>query len=289
MLALQNVSRVLANSGGRLVIALIGTLFTAGVLLAQDEVIVEQFDGAADSLQYSLTDGCDECGDATCGGHAHAWPRFGMYLKSGPSFQMGKSLFEEKTEVGYEIAFGGREPLLPTDTKVFFDFGGSYLSAFGEGRSQTVSGTFNGTTFLQDFFEMSLEEISRTSVHSSIGWYHELSHVPEVSRILTFRIGGRLSHIRGHFAEDPSAELQDLIDAATGAFTLAKSQLISQTDVSPGMFAGFELYSARYISQGATISFVCDAVFAADWVKLEGYKDGTLATANVLFGLSVNR
>lgn len=240
-------------------------------------------------VQYMLDRACDDCGLNECGCGPATWPRFGMYFKGGPSFQMGQSLFEEKTQVGYEIAFGGREPLLPTEPKVFFDFGGSYLSAFGEGRTQTVSGTFNGVTFLRDFFNMSLEEISRTSIHSGIGWYHELSDNPQISRVFTFRGGGRLAHVRGHFRQDPTEALQDLIDNATGQFTLAKSQIISQTDVAPGVFLGFELYSARYISQGATIALVVDSEFEADWIKFEGYERGTLVTANVLFGLTVNR
>ena len=293
MLANQTVAAFLAKPLGRLSLAVIGLLVLAVSVRAQEEGVVEDVDVSAESLEFSLGEGCDGCGDTGSSCSPYGWPRFGMYLKSGPSFQMGSSLFEEQTEVGYEIAFGGREPLLPTDLKVFFDFGGSYLSAFGEGRTRTVSGTFTpGTaqgTFLQDFYDMSLEEISRTSIHSSIGWYHELSHEPGVSRLLTFRLGGRLSHIRGHFREDPTAALQNLIDSTTAQFTLAKSPLISQTDISPGMFAGFELYSARYVGRGVLVTFVTDAVLAADWINLEGYEKGTLATANVLFGLSVNR
>ncbi|MDG2383214.1 MAG: hypothetical protein P8N76_16210 [Pirellulaceae bacterium] len=293
MLANKTVTAFVAKPFGLLTLAAVSLVVIAGFVSAQEDVVLEDAGASVDSLEFSVSESCDGCGDADCGCSPHGWPRFGMYLKSGPSFQMGSSLFEEQTEVGYEVAFGGREPLLPTDLKVFFDFGGSYLSAFGEGRTRTVSGTFTpGTaqgTFLQDFYDMSLEEISRTSLHSAIGWYHELSHEPGISRLLTFRLGGRVSHIRGHFREDPTAALQNLIDSTTAQFTLAKSPLISQTDVSPGVFAGFELYSARYVARGVSVTFVTDAVLAADWINLEGYEKGTLSTANVLFGLSVNR
>ncbi len=261
-----------------------------------EDVATAHLDVHEDSIQYALDDSCGDCGLNECYCGPATWPRFAMYLKSGPSFQLGQSLFEEGTSVGYEVAFGGREPLLPNDTKVFFDFGGSYLSAFGEGRGQDVSGTFTlqtitgpQPTFLEDFYEMSLQEISRTSIHTGIGWYHELSDNPDISRIFTFRMGGRLSHIRGHFAEDPSAALQDLIDSATTNFTLAKTKTISQTDIAPGVFLGFELYSARYVSRGATLALVVDSEFATDWVKFENYERGTLVTANILFGLTVTR
>ena len=117
-------------------VVLIATLLAPpGTARAQEVSDGELLLSDSAELQYSIpaVTSCDSCGhplDAcACGGVD--WPRFGMYLKAGPSFQMGQSLFKQSTNVGYEIEFGGRELLLPTNRQVFFDFGGSYLSAFG--------------------------------------------------------------------------------------------------------------------------------------------------------------
>ena len=73
-----------------------------------EDVATAHLDVHEDSIQYALDDSCGDCGlnERYCG--PATWPRFAMYLKSGPSFQLGQSLFEEGTSVGYEVAFGGR-------------------------------------------------------------------------------------------------------------------------------------------------------------------------------------
>ena len=139
---------------------------------------------------------------------------------------------------------------------------------------------------------MTLDEISRGSVHAALGWYYDFSEVPEISRLVTMRFGGRLSHIHGHFRQDPTEALQSAIDTANLlgiSFTLANDQLISKTDTAPGIFGGIELLNTRRVARGATFSFMIDSEFASDWINLKGYADGSLVTATLMFGLSVNR
>ncbi len=244
---------------------------------SQETIVGETLEMDSTELQYALPDTlpessyCDRCNSPLDACHCDGidWPRFGMYLKAGPSFQMGESVFKNSTKVGYEITFGGRELLLPYNRQVFVDIGGSYLSAFGRGQSQTISGVIDrsglGSQRLTDFMDETLDEIRRASVHAALGWYYDFSDVPEVSRLVTMRFGGRLSHVNGHFHEQPTATLQSAIDAANSlgiGFTLANDQVISKTDTSPGIFGGIELANTRYAAGGATISFLIDGEFA---------------------------
>jgi hypothetical protein len=262
-------------------------------------------DSGPTDIQYSLPSvGCDSCGSDTescdCGGIP--WPRFGMYLKAGPSFLLNDALFPRGTDVGYQIAFGGREPLVPINRQVFVDIGGSYLSAFGRGDPLTISGDAvvatpnpndqNITRELPEFQTLTLNEISRASLHTALGWNYNFSDVPEISRLLTIRFGGRLSFIHGHFREKPTDALQTILDAAEAAgnsVTLANDPVISKTDTAPGIFAGIELANSRPIGRGATASFLIDGEFASDWLDLRNYADGSLVTATLLLGLSINR
>ena len=263
-----------------------------------ESVMVEPVEGSANDIRFTLDEStyCDSCEDPYSAWSGIPWPRFGMYLKAGPSFQMSKGLFEDGTKVGYEIAFGGRELWVPYNRKVFMDLGFSYLSAFGRGRPKTISGVIERSTLgpqrLDDFQDMTLTEVSRASIHTGLGWFHDFSEVPEVSRLLTCRFGSRLSHIHGHFRETPTEDLEAAIEVAEllgEAFTLANDQEFSKTDTAWGIYTGIELSHTYYTSSGATLAFLVDGEFAADWIDFKNYADDRLVTATVLFGLSVNR
>jgi hypothetical protein len=284
--------------GRRLVVLLYFALVLPSIARAQESIVATEPPGPSAELHYDLSDAgyCDDHPLDAFGSSGIPWPRFGMYLKAGPSFQLGESLFQESTAVGYEINFGGREPLFPSNRQVFVDIGGSYLSAFGRGRPHTISGVIDraglGSQRLNEFMDLTLEEVSRASVHAAVGWHYNFSDVPEISRLVTMRFGGRISHIHGHFREDATDALQTAIDTANLlgiSFTLNNDQLISKTDTAPGIFGGIELANTHQIARGATISFLIDTELASDWIDLKNYADGALVTASVMFGLSVNR
>ena len=139
---------------------------------------------------------------------------------------------------------------------------------------------------------LTLEEISRAGLHAAIGWFYDVSPTPDDSRLITVRAGGRLSHIHGHFREDATDALQTVIDTAVAAgqtFSLANDPAISKTDTAPGIFLGVELDHTRYLTPGATISFLVDGEFASDWIDLRNYADSAMVTATLMFGVSLSR
>jgi hypothetical protein len=179
---------------------------------------------------------------------------------------------------------------------LFLDFGGSYLSAYGRGDPLTIGGFITrgaGTPQrVNEFMDLTLEEISRAGVHAAVGWFYEVSPTPDESRLMTMRVGGRLSHIHGHFREDASDALQALIDTAVAAgqtISLANDPAISKTDTAPGIFLGLELDHTRYLTGGATVSLLVDGEFASDWIDLRNYADSAMVTATLMFGISLSR
>jgi hypothetical protein len=303
----------LATWGMRLVLAAMLTAAPAAVSdeLAQDDTLAgdtlqgdvfadEMPSVSANDIRFSLPEraychGCDRpVTDCGCGGLN--WPRLGMYVKAGPSGQWSEGLFKDNTSLGYQIAVGGRELLLPTNRKVFFDFGGSYLSAYGRGEPLTIGGSITrgaqAPQRLDEFLDLTLEEISRAGLHAAVGWYYDASSTPDDSRLMTMRFGGRISHVHGHFREDATDGLQTVIDTAIAAgqnFSLANDPAISKTDTAPGIFAGIELDHTRYLTQGATLSFLVDGEFASDWIDMKNYADSAMVTATLMFGVSVSR
>jgi hypothetical protein len=224
------------------------------------------------------------------------WPTFGAYVKAGPTFQLGDGYFTEKNKVGYQIAFGAREPILPNDRKFFIDFGAGYMSAFGRERPFTVEGTIDsdlqGRTSLDDFLELRLREISRVGLHTAIGWYFDKAKCGPCNCRFAARVGGRLSHIRAHFDETATDDLQVEIDARLGTgevFTLAKDRPFVQTDTAAGIFGGFEMAIDRRLSRSARLSFLIDGEISNDWIHLKGYAKRGLPTASLLLGVNLSR
>ena len=226
------------------------------------------------------------------------WPVFGMYVKGGPSFRLGDGFFKGDSQIGYQIAFGAREPFMPKDRKFFFDFGGSYLSTFGREDPKTVSGNLvvpsrpspSDEIPLENFMDLELVEISRVSAQTAFGWYFDRKYETCNYRFAS-RFGGRLSHIRGHFdeilTEELKEEIRDLAD--NELFTFAKHRELVETDMAPGIFAGIEMALDRRVSRTARISFLVDAEFAHDWIHFKGYAKKGLPTASVLFGVNLSR
>ena len=218
-------------------------------------------------------------------------PRFSYYLKSGPSLTMGDSFFGSDAKGGWQISGGIREPLLPNKQGVFYDFGGSYLAAYGEGDTITVDGSvFNSPA---EVATLTLRQISRAGVHSSIGWYLHDNAKPTadggiIRSLSSFRIGGRLSHMHGHFRELPTQAAENA--GGLESSLVERTEIINGNDTSWGGFLGFEyLFSRPMHNRGGTLSFLVDAELANDWVELSGFQKGRLPTASVLFGLSINR
>ena len=225
-----------------------------------------------------------------------AFPSFGWQFKSGPAFTLGDGFFAEKRRVGYQIAFGIREPFLPNDRRFFFDFGGSYLSAYGQERPVTVEGSIEGGVLgrrtLEDFLDLSLSELSRASGQVAFGWYFDVVDCDVCRSRFAARVGGRVSHVRGHFDEIPTADLRDEINNSIAAgenFVLEKDLPFKMTDTSPGIFGGIEFAIDRRVSRGVNVSFLVDGEFANDFVNFRGFSKQGLPTASLLLGINVSR
>ena len=254
--------------------------------------------GSAQEIEYGVTEQVEQIavpeefhnGDPMV---SPRWslPRFAYYLKSGPSFTTGDSFFGGEGKVGWQISGGIREPLLPNKQGVFYDLGASYLAAYGEGDTISVSGFIVGVP--AEVATLTLRQISRAGLHSSIGWYLHDKAKPAadggvIRSLSSFRIGSRLSHMHGHFRELPTEAAQNA--GGLQSPLVERTEIINGNDTSWGAFLGIEyLFSRPMYNRGGTLSFVVDGEFANDWVDLANFQKGRLPTASVLFGLSISR
>ena len=169
---------------------------------------------------------------------------------------------------------------------VFLDFGGSFLSAQGSDRTITVSGNIADRTGVplavrQNFMNLTLSEIRRASAQAAIGWYAYQDYRQEcegvMRSVVSARIGSRLSHIHSVYEQQPTAGLQQYINANN----LQNAELVKEhgigNDTALGIFGGCEMSFSRPIANAAELSFLVDTELANDWIDLEGLQAGGTA------------
>jgi hypothetical protein len=216
----------------------------------------------------------------------------GPYLKAGPTTAVGGDLFGDRRDVGYTIAGGYRVPFGPAfDERMFLDFGGSYLSAYGRETRPipgTISTLLNGqvidTEEDPDLFNSTLKEAKRATVNAAFGWYWgdpiDVRSGDPQWRIGT-RFGGRYGHIRGRFDEVAVGT-----PAANERFTF---DYYNRTDTIGGLFVGAEaILLARDTRIGST-ALTIDGELANDWIEFGAWGRGSLTTASVTLGFMLSR
>jgi hypothetical protein len=214
----------------------------------------------------------------------------GPYLKSGIAMAMGEDILADHG-AGYTFSGGYRSLMGPAfDERLFLDFGGSYLSAFGESTRTTdgfvvtsINGTVIGTTPQADLFDSTLKEVKRGSVHASFGWYWgeplDYRNLDPQLRIAT-RLGGRYGHVRGRFSDVA-------LDTPGANETFETAYL--KTDTIGGLFIGTEaVLLARDTSIGA-VAVTIDGELSNDWIEFGGWDRGSLGAASVMCGLMLSR
>lgn len=284
-----------------LLLVLFGWVTSTSAQEVTSEVIVDEEEAMPADMMMTEPGEFVEGIDSLC--TACNWPTFGAYVKAGPTFQLGDGFFPKNNRVGYQIAFGAREPFLPNDRKFFLDFGGSYMSAFGEDRPRAVSGRVtrvdggiidndSDKKILSEMVSLTLTDLSRASVHLALGWYFDVVDCETCRSRFAARFGGRLSHARGHFDEAPTQDFLDFIDnrrLTLEEVVAVKNEDISMTDTAPGIFAGIEMAIDRRLSRTARLSFLIDGEMSNDWINLRDYAKRGLPTASLLLGINLSR
>jgi hypothetical protein len=240
----------------------------------------------------STCGGCGACSDCAYGiGGGAVMARqpinwiSGPYLKGGLAMAVGEDLIESQ-DAGFTVNFGYRQPLMPAlDERLFLDFGGSYLSAYGES-TRIVPGlrTLNGVQLnVPNAFRATLDEIQRGGVHMSLGWYwgdiFDVRADDPQLRLAT-RFGGRWSHVRGQF------DNERLVALPVGATLETRYQ---ETDTAGGLFVGTELILLNRDTAAGTATWLIDGEFANDWIEFTGWDRGSLGTASITLGFMLSR
>lgn len=213
----------------------------------------------------------------------------GPYVKGGLTGTMGDGLFDGNIRPSYAISIGGRQPLGVGlgGRRLFFDVGGSYMSALGETtrnvRGKQTDTTTSAVTFVDDAFSITLEEVRRTGVHCGLGWYFgdlldRPSNDPQMR--LGFIFGGRFANMHG------VSHQTQLVTPPSGS-TLRS--LGKTTDMTGGLYIDVEALLLRRSSPIGDCQWTLDGEFAHDWVNFEGFERRGLATASLLFGFMVAR
>lgn len=223
----------------------------------------------------------------------------GPYIRAGVSLGLGSSLFDSQS-TGWTISGGFRNALPPMyDERMFLDFGGSYMSAYGEQShvfdgNRTVTNSISNTTrntFITDALRMHLREVKRAGIHAGFGWYwgDTLDTPGDASKLrLATRLGGRISHVRGRFTpEILSTGPNDLV--AGESITAIRPVTFGRTDTSGGLYVGTEAILVNRKHDWGTTSWTLDSEFANDWVSFDDFDSGSLGTASITLGWMFSR
>ncbi|RIK85080.1 MAG: hypothetical protein DCC67_04395 [Planctomycetota bacterium] len=217
----------------------------------------------------------------------------GPYLKAGPAGVIGEGILDDP-DVAWIASGGYRQPLGPDlgGDRLFFDLGGSYLSAYGETTRGTpglrvtrdIFGNASASEIVDDAFETQLKEVKRGSAHVALGWFwgdylDRPANDPQY-RIAT-RLGGRVGHVRGEFEPDVR-----LINPA-GNQTI--TPIYGKTDTFGGLFVGAE---AVFLQRGYTfgnVQWTVEGELANDWIELHHFESSSLGTASLMLGFMLTR
>ncbi|QEG32841.1 hypothetical protein [Bythopirellula goksoeyrii] len=213
----------------------------------------------------------------------------GPYFKLGLTSVLGTGLLEENRGTSYTISMGGRQPLGPGmgGRRLFFDVGGSYLSAEGE-TTRDVSGkqtntATNTSMIVDDAFSVTLNEVRRAGAHAGVGCYFgslldDRTEDPQARLGLVF--GGRLSHMHGVFRS------QRLVTPPAGS-TL--TPINERSDMAGGLYLDVEALILKRNSPLGDLQWTIDGEFAQDWIEYSNFAEGGLGTASLLFGFMLVR
>ena len=247
-------------------------------------------DSAVEPASYNCQScwDCNECCECDSCKQTVSWLS-GPYFKLGLTSVLGNGLLVEDRTTSYTISMGGRQPLGPGlgGRRLFFDVGGSYLSAQGSVTRDVAGNQVNTTTtvstIVDDAFEVTLEEVRRVGAHAGIGCYFgslldDRSQDPQAR--LGLVLGGRLSHIHGVFNSER------LITPPAGN-TL--TPINADSDMAGGIYLDIEALVLKRSSPLGDLQWTIDGEFAHDWIDLSNFEERGLATASLLFGFMVVR
>lgn len=212
----------------------------------------------------------------------------GPYLRYGVDFVVGEGVLEGGQKLGWGINGGFRQALAPglAPGRMFFDFGGGYLSAVGN-TNRIVSGLATNIAGVQstipNAFSVNLTEVKRASVQTALGWYwgdvvDRRGDDPQL-RFAT-RFGGRFGSVRGRFLEER------LEDPPIGG-TLKSTYL--NTDTFGGLLLGTEAILLKRSYSTCNVLWTADIEFANDWIEFGGFDSGSLGTASLMTGFMLSR
>jgi hypothetical protein len=212
----------------------------------------------------------------------------GPYLRYGVDLVIGEGVLEGGQKLGWGINGGFRQALAPglAPGRMFFDFGGGYLSAVGNtnrilpGLATSIAGV---ESTIPDAFSVNLTEVKRASIQTSLGWYwgdavDQRGDDPQL-RFAT-RFGGRFGSVRGRFLEER------LEDPPVGG-TLESTYL--NTDTFGGLLLGTEAILMKRSYSTCNVLWTADVEFANDWIEFGGFDSGSLGTASLMTGFMLSR
>jgi hypothetical protein len=212
----------------------------------------------------------------------------GPYLRYGVDFVVGEGVLEGGQKLGWGINGGFRQALAPglAPGRMFFDFGGGYLSAVGNtnrilpGLATNIAGV---ESTIPDAFSVNLTEVKRASIQTALGWYwgdvvDRRGDDPQL-RFAT-RFGGRFGSVRGRFLEER------LEDPPVGG-TLESTYL--NTDTFGGLLLGTEAILLKRSYSTCNVLWTADVEFANDWIEFGGFDSGSLGTASLMTGFMLSR
>lgn len=214
----------------------------------------------------------------------------GPYLRYGVDFVVGEGLLEGGQKLGWGINGGFRQPLAPglAPGRMFFDFGGGYLSAVGNthrvlnGVETNAAGVVNPSPVV-GAFSVNLTEVKRAGVNLALGWYwgDVVDHRQGDPQLrFATRFGGRVGSVRGRF-------LQELIVPVTPGSTVKSNYL--NTDTFGGLLLGTEAIILKRTYGTCNVLWTADVEFANDWIEFGGFDSGSLGTASIMTGIMLSR
>lgn len=212
----------------------------------------------------------------------------GPYLRYGVDFVVGEGVLEGGQKLGWGINGGFRQAFAPglAPGRMFFDFGGGYLSAVGS-TNRIVSGLATNIAGVQstipNAFSVNLTEVKRASIQTALGWYwgdvvDRRGDDPQL-RFAT-RFGGRFGSVRGRFLEER------LEDPPIGG-TLKSTYL--NTDTFGGLLLGTEAILLKRSYSTCNVLWTADVEFANDWIEFGGFDSGSLGTVSLMTGFMLSR
>ena len=212
----------------------------------------------------------------------------GPYLRYGVDFVVGEGVLEGGQKLGWGINGGFRQALAPglAPGRMFFDFGGGYLSAVGNthrtlpGVATSIAGV---KSTVENAFSVNLTEVKRASIQTALGWYwgdviDRRGDDPQL-RFAT-RFGGRFGSARGRFLEER------LASPPVGG-TLDSTYL--NTDTFGGLLLGTEAILLKRSYSTCNVLWTADVEFANDWIEFGGFDSGSLGTASLMTGFMLSR